>query len=439
MSSGCTSQLAGCACPVGKRGIASSVLQPFLERDTWTCAGGFAMLFALTVCCAALRVLSSRPDAPSWLRWRDAPPLPPSMRAASRRTLLAWATLSAGAMLALGAFARTARADVWGPCASRGVCVYHQMFCEATRHAAAVRHPANFWSNVPYGVTALGILCLAAHERGARSRRPFQLLDALFGAVLLLHTCASLGWHASNCTNVHWVDIGLMNCTIAFFPLRSAAMALASLAKTTDRAASAPAAVAYLAVCAALVRSALANAPLYHEAFPTGRARLASSSLTAAEVAAYIGLPGLYPLPSLAVSALRRSWGSAPAAALSMLALPLSFMFHFAERFALDVYCEPMSLLQPTAAFHLGTGLAIAAAYVQARSLEQPARAAGRVREVVRLAGGRRFEVLSDGWVVDEDGDVAHGFIEVRRDGRIETFDAASLQRAKERAPKKPA
>ena len=35
---------------------------------------------------------------------------------------------------------------VWGECAQR-VCVYHMMFCEATRHGSAVRHPANFWSS----------------------------------------------------------------------------------------------------------------------------------------------------------------------------------------------------------------------------------------------------------------------------------------------------
>ena len=41
-----------------------------------------------------------------------------------------------------------------------------------------------------------------------------------FALVLLGMAIASFGWHASNCTEVHFVDIGLMNSVIAFFPLR---------------------------------------------------------------------------------------------------------------------------------------------------------------------------------------------------------------------------
>ena len=83
-----------------------------------------------------------------------------------------------------------------------------------------MRHPANFWSNLPYVYAALGMLCLAADERARRVARPYQLLDLSFALVLLGMAIASFGWHASNCTAVHFVDIGLMNSVIAFFPLR---------------------------------------------------------------------------------------------------------------------------------------------------------------------------------------------------------------------------
>ena len=33
-------------------------------------------------------------------------------------------------------------------------------------------------------------------------------------------TLTPTSWHASNCTEVHFVDIGLMNSVIGFFPLR---------------------------------------------------------------------------------------------------------------------------------------------------------------------------------------------------------------------------
>ena len=99
-----------------------------------------------------------------------------------------WLALCFAATLVLVLAALTLPANVAGGCEERGVCVYHMMFCEATRHAAAgarlrrpsprsdarrrispqcdaallllsVRHPANFWSNLPYVWFSLFLLC----------------------------------------------------------------------------------------------------------------------------------------------------------------------------------------------------------------------------------------------------------------------------------------
>ena len=67
-----------------------------------------------------------------------------------------------------------------------------------------------------------------------------------------------------------------------------------------------------------------------------------------------------------------RSWGCVPAIALCVVALPLGFCAHAAERLVADLHCEPTSLLtQPTACFHVATALAITAAYVHALALEE--------------------------------------------------------------------
>ena len=67
-----------------------------------------------------------------------------------------------------------------------------------------------------------------------------------------------------------------------------------------------------------------------------------------------------------------RSWGCVPAIALCVVALPLGFCAHAAERLVGDLHCEPTSLLtQPTACFHVATALAITAAYVHALALEE--------------------------------------------------------------------
>ena len=125
--------------------------------------------------------------------------------------------MAAWAVLAL--IANFAPADFWGECRHE-ICVYHAMFCEPTRHASIVRHPSNFWSNLPYVYTSFYLLILLYGERSSGSARAFQLLDALFAVVLFSLALASFTWHGSNCPIVHWVDIGLMNCTIVFFPFR---------------------------------------------------------------------------------------------------------------------------------------------------------------------------------------------------------------------------
>ena len=60
-----------------------------------------------------------------------------------------------------------------------------------------------------------------------------------------------------------------------------------------------------------------------------------------------------------------------PALHVAAWSLPLGFGAQMSERWALDLYCDPASYLQPTAGLHLCTGLTIAAAYAHARSLDQ--------------------------------------------------------------------
>ena len=116
------------------------------------------------------------------------------------------------------------------------------------------------------------------------------------------------------------------------------------------------------------MRAALQQAPLYAQAFPTGRAR---SDLSLSEVATILAFPALYPLPSWLVVGLRRHWGHTPSMLLAASLLPLGFGAQMCERWALDLFCEPTSyLLQPTAVLHLATGLTISAAYVHARSVQ---------------------------------------------------------------------
>jgi hypothetical protein len=242
------------------------------------------------------------------------------------------------------------------------------MFCEPTRHAALVRHPANFWSNIPYLLNGLYLLCQARLDLVAGSRaRPFALADALFGVVAFAHALASFAWHGSGCAEVHFVDIGLMNCIILYMPLRLAALAAASLLRCSDSAVSLATAACFAAAATAALRGALQHTPTFLQAFPTGRAR---GDLTVVEMASIIATPALYALPAWATVALRRRWGHIGALQLAAWSLPLGFGCQMTERWALDLYCDPSSYLQPTAGLHLCTGLTIAAAYAHARSLE---------------------------------------------------------------------
>ena len=332
-------------CPASQElSLGASVLGPLLTSpsDVYLVAAAVASLFLGPLILVVWRCACHRWTAP------------PQKLALPTDCVL----LCAAGITLVAAFAALAPADVWGGCEER-VCVYHSMFCEHTRHTAAVRHPANFWSNLPYLFNGLVLCRQAWSDLRARTSRSFALLDGCFGLVSLIHrwrvwrgvcrpdaqrvtqcvrahprrggrptattqhrhgtthrrpsTCpparsfASFAWHGSNCTALHFVDIGLMNCVIVFFPLRFGAMALASLTCRTDRALSVVAAAVYPALCAALLRGALELTPLYHEAFPTGSAR---SDLTVGEVAAIVAFPALYPLPSWLVVALRRRWGS---------------------------------------------------------------------------------------------------------------------------------
>lgn len=355
-----------CVCPAASVGVQASMLGPHIATpaDAAIVMAGPVVLWALTVLIIGYRLLHPPSAARPAGAWKEAP-FPGAIAALTPRWMELCLAVTAVAVLAVG----HAPADLWGECSARGTCVYHQMFCEATRHGSAARHPANFWSNLPYVYIGTGLLWVGAAEGAARGGRPFRLLDTTFALVLLGMAAASFAWHGSNCTAVHFVDIGLMNCVIAFFPFRFLAMALARASGLGERALSTPSAVAFGCVCAQQMHWALGQTDLYHEAFPTGRARSKAGSLDAVQIALYLGLPGLYPLPTLLVMRLKRTWGHVPAIFTCLVALPLAFVAHGCERLVVDLACSPTSSVQPTAIFHVASAVAIAAAYVQARAL----------------------------------------------------------------------
>ena len=229
---GCWSRVTSCACsPALYSGEATSNMQWLVHtvQDRNTVIAGPIMLWALTVVIVAylgLRKLETAFGISRKGRWSSSSF--PSSLLLPRPVLLAWTCACAAITLIMAAFTACAPADVWGSCPQANVCVYHQMFCESTRHASAVRHPANAWSNLPYIYTAFGIFAMSAHEAGHFSPftsrihdsfrpaaykdlivRPFQVLDLMFGIVLLAMSFFSFVWHSSNCTSIHFVDVGL--------------------------------------------------------------------------------------------------------------------------------------------------------------------------------------------------------------------------------------
>lgn len=365
LSALCTSQLASCVCSQPTAGIATSAIPtyattPFAAAMIYI--GSPLMLWGLTLIVYPLfRLLT---------QWTRTYTLPPSLTTSVSATAFrAWIVLCAVATVALIVLSRTLPADVWGDCARRGVCTYHMMFCEGTRHHSPVRHPANFWSNLPYVYLAIGILVVGADARARSSPRPNQLLDASFGIVLLSMAMASFGWHGSNCTAIHFVDIGLMNCVIAFFPYRFIAASAVAAAGGRVAHYSTPICLGFWAILASQAAWAADQTDQFHAAFPTGHSRMLT--LQPIEILLYLSSPGLYPLPFLARMAQRRTWGCVPALVVSVLALPLGFCFHASERVVLDLYCDPFSLaVQPTAIFHVFTAIAIGGAYVQSHAIE---------------------------------------------------------------------
>ena len=179
-ASPCQSQLDGCKCPEPYGGVDTSVLPPFVEAGY----AGFALLWLPPLLVVICRYSRKRPKSV----------FPPQLKLSSGLRL--WLAACVVFTAALALIANFAPADFWGECRHE-ICVYHAMFCEPTRHASIVRHPSNFWSNLPYVYTSFYLLILLYGERSSGSARAFQLLDALFAVVLfslagveVSHLCA---------------------------------------------------------------------------------------------------------------------------------------------------------------------------------------------------------------------------------------------------------
>ena len=78
---------------------------------------------------------------------------------------------------------------------------------------------------------------------------------------------------------------------IAFFPYRFLVASAINLLGWSERRMGTRVALGYVAIVALICASELPKGRLYHEAFPTGRARYAS--LQPLDIMLYIGLPGL--------------------------------------------------------------------------------------------------------------------------------------------------
>jgi len=135
----CQSTMTGCECPQYKAGLATSALPPFLEDPVGAMIIACGPLLLVTLTIAVVPLMLCTP-------WQRTSALPRSLSAVTPATLCAWILLCALVTLGLMTAEHVLPPTVWGECAQR-VCVYHMMFCEATRHGSAVRHPANFWSS----------------------------------------------------------------------------------------------------------------------------------------------------------------------------------------------------------------------------------------------------------------------------------------------------
>eukprot|EP00941_MAST-03F_sp_MAST-3F-sp1_P002138 g2138.t1 len=370
----CDSQMNGCVCPKERNfGLKDSLIELFTkENGPLSIMTAYVLLVSCALTLLALHLLNGYLPPKKWSRGLQNSTLHPI----SGNVIRIWLTLCTAATVCLVLFSIFAGPDIWPNGCSNHVCVYHQMFCEATRHSSVVRHPANFWSNLPYLYISLFLVIISVDDLWVKQkRRPYIILDCIFGFVLMGMAIASFVWHGSNCTDIHFVDIGLMNSTIAFFPLRFSLMAIASLLNISEvglpfRAFSS---ILYSVCVLLLFTSAYGKTELYHEAFPTGRSRTGAefAPLSQMDIILYIGLPGLYVVPAIFVAYLRKHWGCVKVIHVAQVALVIAFFGHSCEKLVVDLYCYPMSLfLQPTANFHFWSGIAIACAYIEGRALE---------------------------------------------------------------------
>lgn len=173
--SACRSELVGCTCPAPTFGVASSALPPHIGDpvSAATIALGPVMLWSLTFLIPCYRYLYRPPSE----RFENGGKLLPRPRAGSWRTsafpaalrplLPRLARLCIPLTAAIVLAVHLTPATAWGECATAGTCVYHAMFCEATRHGVQHRDaPAG-------GARSLALPCpgLRAHARSRASLR----------------------------------------------------------------------------------------------------------------------------------------------------------------------------------------------------------------------------------------------------------------------------
>merc|ERR1711879_483616 len=112
--------------------------------------------------------------------------------------------------------------------------------------------------------------------------------------------------------------------------------------------------------------------------FPTGRLRIGRPELfdeeagvSIAEVCSFIMMPTIYSLCPAIATLVRGEMGCFWSLAVVYITLAFGWAFHLCERWALDMFCMPDSFyLQPTAAFHVLTGLTLMFMGIHIRSFE---------------------------------------------------------------------
>lgn len=151
-------------------------------------------------------------------------------------------------------------------------CTYHMMFCEPTQHARLVRHPGNAFSNVSFLFAGLVVL-QAQFCHGS----PLWVPDTAFGVALVALASASFLWHASSSPVAHYPDLAVMETVISYLEVRSFCAIFRHRRWLGELSESLACSLLFTGIAAYQIQVNVSRwlSHSFHQAFPTGRSRLA--------------------------------------------------------------------------------------------------------------------------------------------------------------------